>query len=349
MEDLMKKLLCGAVALALATAAFAAPPTPVFVKTIDLTAGSSGATAGSAPIEVAYYGGNLFVNTFNDRKVWKIADPLGTEAVTQFADLTNEGSVAWPAGRGPQGMVADPENGDIYIAADDGTVGVLLRYNQAGAKLTRGVIAGTVGRMCAIALFDTDHVITGASQASRVFKVQKSDLQTVASTSGLPDTTNGWGAALRDFVVESTSEIYYANTTTNATGWKVGKFLAGPTVGDFTTYTFDSWYANPEAAAGIAYHGISKLVRGAESWILDVNVGGVSGAVPSIDFVNRVTKIRDLKFEDAANFAGLRGVEVFNIGGTDYMFVTDLGGTTVKSVVHVYSLGASAVSDWSLY
>ena len=57
-------------------------------------------------------------------------------------------------------------------------------------------------------------------------------------------------------------------------------------------------------------------------------------------------------FRSTTNFNGnIRGVVTANIGGTDYLFVTnslspDAGA---PNQVHVYSLGAASVADWSIY
>ena len=328
------------VATTLASVALAAPPTPTFVKNINV------GTAIQAPVDVIAVAGDLYVVGFNDKKVAKVTTPVGTEAVSLFTDVS--AATTWGSGRGPQAIIYD--NGEFYVTGDNGTDGFIGVYGPAGAELRKADLAGV--RIVAAAPLDSDSLVVGKSNASTLNSIKKSDLSVETDVSGLPNT--GWRAPIRKIYVDSSGVIFYANSHTTAApaGHKVGKATPGTPPATLAQYTFVDWYAPNESQGSPATLGIAPFDRGTESWILFTNSGGFGGANPSIDFINKSTGTRDLKFEDTTNFNGnIRGVVTANIGGTDYMFVANSASpnTTSPNEVHVYSLGSASVADWTIY
>lgn len=328
----------------MAAVAVAAPPTPTFVKNINV------GTVCQAPVDVIAVAGDLYVLGFNDKKVAKVTTPAGTEAVSLFTDVS--AATVWGSGRGPQGIMFD--NNEFYVSGDNGTDGFIGVYNAAGAELRKTNLAAT--RLVCVASLDSDSLVAGKSNSSTLITIKKSDLTNEASDSVLPSV--GWRAPIRKIQVDSTGIIYYANTNTTAApaGHKLGKVTPGATPGNLTQYTFVEWYGPDFSEGSPATIGIAPFSRGAESWMLFVNTGSVGPTPaannPSIKFVNTATGVSDLSFEDTTNFNGnIRGVVTANIGGTDYLFVANSASPDAgaPNQVHVYSLGASSVADWSIY
>ena len=327
-------------ATAVAAVAVAAPPTPVFVKNINV------GTACQAPVDVIAVAGDLYVLGFNDKKVAKVTTPVGTEGVSTWLDVS--AATTWGSGRGPQGIMFN--NNEFYISGDNGVDGFIGVYNAAGVEQRKTNLAAN--RVVCVASLDSDSLVAGRSNSSALIAINKATLVDEATNSALPDV--GWRAPIRKIQVDTDGTIYYANTHTTAdpAGHKVGKANPGATAGDLTQYTFVQWFAPNESQGSPATVGIEFFSKGGENWVLSVNTGGFSGALPSIDFINKATGVRDLKFNDATNFNGnIRGVTVANIGGTDYLFVANSASPDAgaPNQVHVYSLGAASVADWSIY
>ncbi len=335
----MKKLLVSTLAVsALAAVAIAAPPTPTFVKNINV------GTVCQAPVDVIEVAGDLYVVGFNDQKVAKVSNPIGTEVVSLFKDVST--AATWGAGRGPQGIMFD--NNEFYITGDTGSNGFIGVYNAAGVQQRLQILTGT--RIVDVASLDVDSLVVGRSLSTALLTYKKSDLTDEANQTILAD--DGYRSPIRKIYVDSTGVVYYASGGDLPIGNSIGKFTPGSTPGALSTYTFAPFFAPNEAQDFPATIGIAPFSRGADNWILFVNIGGFGGALPSIDFVNKATGLRDLKFVDATNINGnIRGVVTANIGGTDYMFVANSSSADplAPNQVHVYSLGASSVADWSIY
>ena len=330
----MNKQLASLLALsAAATLSIAAPPTPTFVKTIALN------PTITAPVDLIEVAGDLYVVGFTEKKIARVSSPLGTEVVSEFADLS--GATTWASGRGPTGIIFD--NNEFYVTGDNGVDGFIGAYNTAGVEQRKADLAGQ--RIVSAASLDADSLVAGKSNTSNLITIKKSDLTNENVDSVLPSA--GWRAPIRKILVDPSGIIYYANTntTTAPPGHKLGKATPGSTSGDLSQYTFVEWYGPNESQASPATIGITPFTRGTESWILFVNSGGFGGATAGIDFVNTSTGVRDLKFEDSTNFQALRGILVTNIAGTDYMIIT----ASLTNSLSIYSLGASSVADWSIY
>ena len=332
-------------ASAVAAVAVAAPPTPVFVKNINV------GTVCQAPVDVIAVAGDLYVVGFNDKRVAKVTTPVGTEAVSLFTDVS--AATTWGVNRGPQGIMFD--NNEFYVTGDTGTDGFIGVYNAAGVEQRKTNLAAN--RIVAAASLDADSLVVGRSLSSTLITVKKSDLTDEAVNSPAP--TTGWGSPVRKIQVDSNGVIHYACSTNSAvapTGHKLGKWVPGATLGNLAQYTFSALYGPDLSRNSPATIGIAPFSRGAESWMLFVNTGSTVAPPAlnnaSIQFVNTATGVSDLSFEDTTNFNGnIRGVVTANIGGTDYLFVTnslspDAGA---PNQVHVYSLGAASVADWSIY
>ena len=288
---------------------------------------------------------------FNDKKVAKVTTPVGTEAVSLFTDVS--AASTWALNRGPQGIMFD--NNEFYVTGDNGTDGFIGVYNAAGVEQRKANLAGT--RIITAASLDSDSLVAGKSNSSTLITIKKSDLTNELVDSVAPST--GWGAPVRKIQVDSAGVIYYAMSTNSAvapTGHKLGKAIPGATPGNLAQYTFVQWYGPDLSRLSPGSIGIAPFSRGAESWMLFVNTGSTTAPPaannPSIQFVNTATGVSDLSFEDTTNFnGGIRGIVTANIGGTDYMFVANSASpdALAPNQVHVYSLGASSVADWSIY
>ncbi|HMX62375.1 MAG TPA: hypothetical protein PKD58_04855 [Candidatus Sumerlaeota bacterium] len=339
----MKKthLLAAVVSIALPVSVFAVPA-PVFVKSINVGA-SLTAPSGIAADPAT---GDLYVLGFTNRALAKVTNPLGTEVVSTLVAAIPPSPLtgSWGSGRGPQGIAIVGTT--LYVVGDDGTNGSLVAYNTGGTQLnsisSTGAL-GTEGRSCSIGpdLWG-GKVLIGRAASSPILCADPFDTGSALAGNSISGT--GSTAAVRGAVAVGNDVYSYASTATNNS---ISKFTGG-TAGSWVGYTGTaSWNTLTGTNGSGAFVGIGKYSDGATTWIVAINPGAPGG----ISFFNTTTNANDLTFQDATNLptGGPKGLAFASIGGTDYMFVTNIDASPTPNTVRVYSLGPSSVNDWSMY
>lgn len=337
----MKKFLMTTVAVALTGSAFAVAPTPTYVGEINI------GTVASAPQDVEFYNGDLYVSAITNRKIVKIsgANTPGTATFSVFADLS---ALTYDdASRGPQDINIDA-SGNLIVWADFGatTGGGYVPVSSAGVVGSR-VLPSTASRICSGLFVNATQVVAGRASSSPVQVLDGTTLAQV-NISNAPGANDGISAPVRDFVLDGTN-LYYTSGQKNVnvvvTGvGGIGKFASFNAASPDLTGQTASLVANVANANGpVGFLGMDLLTVGAEKFLVIPEPSG-----NAVDFVDVATNTKTT-FTDATNLTtGIRGAAVGTISGTTYLFVTRQSGTN-PNTVQVYSLGATSVTDWAQY
>ena len=334
----MKKLLMTAVAVALTSSAFAAPPSVAFVKELNV------GPFITVPTGVAIYNGAIFVNEFGaaagTRRILKITNPLsGSPTFTTFATP----SVSFPINRGLQAMWINQANGDIWSFGDDQTNGNVFRYDQSATLLDSVSTSGNriVGGM--LWGSDPDLVVARVASSSLTELPTTPLSATTESTSALALTPVN--ANFRDVCVIG-NDVYYSRNGTTSDA--VAKFTGG-TAGDWATYGStqpNTAFLTLSGTNAVAAFGIDSYVHTASGTTYIVVPDITAAAVKFADVADAsvdVTVTTPLT-------TGIRDVCVGAIGSSGtFLLVSQTSGTN-PNTVQVFGIdGATAVSDWTQY
>ncbi|MBN1902295.1 hypothetical protein JW926_13300 [Candidatus Sumerlaeota bacterium] len=293
---------------------------------------------GNSGGNIAFHDGNLYVSTFNDRKVLKITNGnYTTPTVALFADLSAK--VTWPTGRGLQGIAVDSATGDVYVSGDYGAGRLVVKYNSSGAELA-SLIDSTGGhRNAGCVLWGSTPSLLLCQTGSGLFNV-KSDLSGYEATAYL----SGANSHARDVCVVG-NNIYVSRTSIalpNVDG--IDEFTGGA-AGDLTGYAAAAWFAGT-AASSQAVSGIYAWNYASATYLCWANQ--TTGA-RSLDIFNQSTKALYQSLGATENVTDARDSCVGTFGASSYLFVTN----GAQNNIQVFGIdGATletSVSDWPMY
>jgi len=337
----MRKFLLAAVAM-IAAASYA-DTTATYVGKITLPA----AYNNGFPATIDFYNADqsLVVGLFNARKVVKVTDPLGTPAVTDLADLSSDW--AWGSGRGISGINIDQATGNIFGGGDPGENGGAFILSPTGTKL---LIGNPENRMTSLAKFnDAGTTAVGTyvlSSSIGTYDVTQASMPQVSVTGTFSSPYN---ANLRDCAVNSDySRVYYSRNGTTPDGYAV---VQDPTPGDgdlsglSSTGIYQASGTNTIGAMGLGLWQVSG-----KEYLLVPDVTGKKVTIIDVDTSNPSASSVVLHVGSSAMLSTIRDACVGNIGGTNYLFVTDVGTSANEVEIEIFQLnGFASVGDWSLY
>ncbi|MBX7245980.1 MAG: hypothetical protein K1X53_10815 [Candidatus Sumerlaeaceae bacterium] len=316
-------------------------PTATYVKTIDVS------SAVNFPTGIDIYNGNLYVTTFNDRKLVKVTAPLSvTPTLTTIADFST--SITWPAGRGLISVNCNQATGDKYVAGENGSQGILAIVNAAEA-VTYSSIATTTPRYMAFDRFGTTSTVFAApllaSSIMRYFDTSvpppgnpPTEITPQAAAAAAPYNSN-----FRDGKV-SGNRVYYSRNGTTPDGYaRYDAVTPNTLAGATATGIYQTTGTNTVSAMGLGVFN-----DGVDEYVVVPDRSG-----RTVQFVNAATNVVALTISHPAFAlnAGLIDACVGTISGTKYLFVTHAGSTSpTGDSVEVFQLnGFANVNDWEMY
>ncbi len=320
-------VLCGMVG------AVQAAPAATYVKTIDISSQSN------FPSAIDVYNGDLYLTTFNNKKVIKVASPLAVSpTVSTVADFTAD--MTWPAGRGMIGINVNQTNGDIYAAGENGTNGLLAVINSGGTVTYKST---TGARYTSFDKYGTTSTAYAATLlASSILRQIDITANPPTETAQTAAAAAPYNANFRDLKVAG-DRVYYSRNGTTADGYaRYDAVTPGFLAGAVATGIYQTTGTNTVSALGIGY-----FKDGPVDYVL---VPDLSGQV--ISLVNVATSAVDLTISHPElTVGGLRDAAVAKIGGITYLFATRAGAAppTGDAVIVFQLTGLADVSDWAQY
>lgn len=325
MKNILSALAAAALALPLAVQGQPSLGTPTVINVGGVAIAPQG-------VEIA--NDEVIGNGFTNQVVFRIADPLGAATVSQVASFS--ASVPWGPSRGPQDI--DVLGNTAYVFADDGTVGRLLTIDLSTD--TVGTSVTTTGQRMTGGEIITESPLTfygGISISSIIRVFDETGAVTTQSAAASPT------APVRDIVTNGTDLYYISSAGTFA----IGEFTGLAAAGDFTGSTNSEVLAL--AGGGTRNHlGIDLFDDGTTLWIVAPETGGTDNSIVFVDASDSSNVLR----LGTADLAGLQltGLDVGQIGGTDYVAVASQNGGVNANEVYLFEIivGGTSVGDWTL-
>jgi hypothetical protein len=346
----MRRLLF---AVAVSTVAAGSLHAQTFVTSIDISTQISASTGiHAAHIAVDNTGANpiLYVNPLNNGangqtlNIVKIADPLGTPAISTFT--TNDaGGAGVNATRGSGGIAVDGA-GNVFVGwtgnANDDTARV-RRSNSAGSNTGEWLFSGSladrpggldvnaagtgfvVARFLSTATMTSHYEITGTSAATRTFVTT-------------PATHSGQNP--RDIAFDATNDKLYINT--NGTLMVINGPAATPLFpaapwGTGSSTVLQNLGANSFAGHGVGINADGSLIGFSPNQNAGVGARTFRIVNPAGDTVYTLGTLDTPGDGTGALLQRPVDAAFFSVGGNDYVAITDYQLNTFSRVV-VYDI-----------
>lgn len=236
-----------------------ASPTISHFQQIDCSGAGANFVSG-----VDAYNDAIFFATFNDRKIYKITNPVdASPSVSVFYDPAVSGTnPTWASGRGLGGLHIDQSTGDVYVCGDTGSAGYVVVLSQAGSRLFETNSLGL--RVSAVhpygAPAGTVHPVVIVPVASSTLRTYTLDFTaSPPGTTGTAGTTSAaysapYNANLRDVIING-NNLYYFRSTTNPDGVAVHVDTGsdGVLTGEGSTGVYQPGGTNSLGYTGLGY------------------------------------------------------------------------------------------------